>query len=419
MSETTSNKKSRTKSSDADTASDKKKGDEAADAGTTITTAKPAVEAPKEPLQQQATAPARKGGGGLMLLILLVLAAGAGGGLFLWQDQQIIQQKLAADIGALRKNAETLADRLDQVEQRAEKLQQQASVATQLEQKINNLPSNINAVKERQDRLDKHQATLAARQATLEEAFDKLRREVGNARSWNVEEIAAILQIANDRLHLEGNIDAALAALRAADQHLLELKNPSLVDIRRLIAEEITALQATAHPDITGMALSLDALAKEIDRLPMARSGATSASGESATVPAAEAMGWRAALHDVWEKLKGLVVIKRRSEVEHALLAPDERYFLRQNLRLKLESARLALLQRNSQLYQDTLNDAQQWIKRYFDVAAPATAGALDELTRLQQTEITPKLPDISASQNALRDWLKQRRQRQTEASQS
>lgn len=386
MSETSSNKKPKGKSSAADAASEEKSGDGATPATDTSSAAthKPVTGAAKE------HPPAKQGRGGgiwLTLLILLLMAGSGAGGYFLWQTLQATQQRLDADSASLRQGLESLTARTDQIEQ-------QASVGAQLEQQVNALPEDIAALKERQ--------------ATLEEAFGKLRSEVGDARTWTVEEIAALLQIANDRLQLEGNVAAGLAALQAADQHLLDMKNPALVDIRRLIAEEITALQTTANPDITGMALSLDALAKEVDRLPVA----SSATMQEAA-PAAAEKGWRGVLHDFWEKLKSLVVIKRRSEADRPLLAPDERYFLQQNLRLKLESARLAMLRRDGQLYRNSLGDARQWITKYFDQEAPATAGALKELARLQQIDIAPKLPDISASLNALQSWLKRHRQQQ------
>ena len=73
-------------------------------------------------------------------------------------------------------------------------------------------------------------------------------------------------------------------------------------------------------------------------------------------------------------------------------------------------------MRRDGQLYQNTLSDAQEWITKYFDQEDPAPAGALKELARLQQIDIAPKLPDISASLNALQTWLKQHQQQQAAA---
>jgi len=412
MSETTSHKKTKTKSSTVKTSSDTKTGDEgnaAVVASSTphVSPDKPKTDTPKvdtsQEKQQSQDDKQNKGGGiWLTLLILILIGGGGGGGYFLWQNMQASQQRLNAESDTLRQQVQTLTDRTKQLEAQAGQLQQQASVTSQLEQQVGTtLPGNISSLQERQQ--------------SLEEAFGKLRSEVGDARTWTIEEIAALLQIANDRLRLEGNVAASLAALQSADQHLQDLNDPSLVDIRRLIAEEITSLQTATNPDITGMALSLDALSKKIDDLPVATGEIQQ---ETTSAPAAKQEGWRGVLHDMWEKVKSLVVIKRRSDAEQPLLSPDERYFLRQNLRLTLASARLALLQRNTKLYQSSLDNAQAWVSRYFDKEASTTTGVTNELGRLRGIDINPALPDISASLNSLQSWLKQHRQQAaTEAS--
>jgi uroporphyrin-III C-methyltransferase len=315
------------------------------------------------------------GGGWLILFMLVVLAAIGAGGYFLWHTLQSTAQQLNADKEATRQQLDVLSRRTER-----------------LEQQVNNssLADDI-----------KH---LQSQQQALEESIANLRSELtGDSRVWDVEEIATLLQIANDRLHLEKEVTPSLAALEAADRHLQALKNPALLEVRRLLAEEITALRATADPDIDGMALNLTALIQGIDRLPIA-----SASLQQATsaAPVSE-KGWRAVLDDLWEKLKSLVSIQHRGQADRPLLAPDERYFLRQNLRLNLEAARIALLRRDSQTYQQALRSAQEWITLYFDNSAPATAGALQELAHLQQTDIAPSLPDISGSLNALQAWLR------------
>ncbi len=112
------------------------------------------------------------------------------------------------------------------------------------------------------------------------------------------------------------------------------------------------------------------------------------------------------------------MVIKRRGEADRALLAPDERYFLTQNLRLNLESARIALLRHDRQSYQQALRSAREWIALYFDDTAPAVEATLKELTRLQQIDIAPSLPDISGSLNALRSWLTRQKRQSDKATQ-
>jgi uroporphyrin-3 C-methyltransferase len=315
-----------------------------------------------------------KGGrAGQMLFALAVVAAVGAGGYYLWHDIRATGQRVSADTEATRQ-------RLDVLSRRTGKLEQQIT---------GSLAEDIKSLRNRQQ--------------ALEDSIANLRGELtGDARVWDVEEIATLLQIANDRLHLEKEVAPSLAALEAADRHLQALKNPALLEVRRLLADEITALRATAKPDIDGMALSLDALIKGIDRLSIGNASLKQ-TGTPATV---SDKGWRGVLNDLWEKLKSLVSIQHRGQATRPLLAPNERYFLRQNLRLDLEAARIALLRRDDQTYKQTLRSAQEWITLYFDNDSPATAGALQELAHLQQTEIAPSLPDISGSLNALQAWL-------------
>jgi len=307
------------------------------------------------------------------LFALAVLAAIGAGGYYLWHTLQSMTRQLSAAQETDRQQLEALKQRTDQLEQHVDTA----------------VTADIKA--------------LQGQQQALEDSMATLRSELtGDARVWDVEEVATLLQIANDRLHLEKEVAPSLAALQAADRHLQVLNNPALLEVRRLLAEEITALRGTAHPDIDGMAFSLNALIQGIDRLPIASAALQSASSP-ATAPRS---GWRGVLQDLWEKLRSLVSIQHHGQADRPLLSPDQRYFLRQNLRLNLEAARIALLRRDSHTYQQTLRSAQEWITQYFDNDAPATAGALQELSHLQQTDIAPNLPDISGSLNALQTWL-------------
>ena len=328
----------------------------------------------------------KQGKGGrvwLTLFTLVVLAAIGAGGYYFWHALQTTRHQLSTDQAALSQQLEALSRRTDQLDQ----------------QVTTSVTDDIQALK--------------TQQQTLEDSIVNLRsQQTGDSRIWDVEEIATLLQLANDRLHLEKAVAPSLAALQAADRHLQALKNPALLEVRRQLAEEITALRATPNPDISGMALSLDALIKGIDHLPIASTALQPQPSGSAT---ATEQGWRGVVHDLWEKLKSLVSIQHHGQADRPLLAPDQRYFLRQNLRLNLEAARIALLRRDSQTYQQTLRSAQEWIALYFDNAAASTAGALQELAHLQQTDIAPSLPDISGSLNALQTWLADQQTRQVD----
>jgi uroporphyrin-3 C-methyltransferase len=343
----------------------------------------PVIEAAAEPREvrlERRDAEARKGGGMWLALWLLLIVAAAAGGYYLWQQQRHLRLEGAAQRQDLTERLQTLQHRVDEL--------------GPLSQHVTDQDSAL--------------ANLQSRQQALEESQDKLRNDLtGSARLWDVEQVAVLLQIANDRLRLEDEVGPSLAALQAADRHLQQLKNPTLLEVRRQLAKEIATLESASKPDVPGMAFKLEALINGIDRLPVV----TGQTIDTAAPAAEPVTGWRGMLHDLWEDIKGLVVIKHRGRADRPLLAPDEHYFLYQNLRLQLEAARIALLRRDSRSYRDGLRQAREWIGQYFDDQAPAVAATLDELTRLQQVDIAPPLPDISASLDTLEGWLAQRKQ--------
>jgi len=338
----------------------------------------PGIAAEKIAQTRAPVGPKKGPGVGYALFTIAVLAGIGAAGYFFWYGWQKSQQQIGVEAASTRQQLDALAHRTEQ-----------------LEQQIGEALPGIR--------------TLQTQQQALEDSLAQLRSEaVGGSRAWDLEEIAALLQIANDRLHLEKEVAPSLAALEAADRHLRDLKNPALLEVRRHLAEEITALRSTADPDIAGMALTLGSLIQGIDRLPIANASFTE---QPKSGTGSEQQGWRGVLHDLWEKIKSLVVIRRHGGADRPLLAPEERYFLRQNLRLNLEEARNALLLRDGATFQQTLRSAAEWIALYFDSDAPATAGALQQLTNLRQIDIAPSLPDISGSLNALQTWLDRQRQ--------
>jgi len=346
-------------------------------------TAPSAAEAAGAPAQAEAARhrePRERGRVGLALWLLLLTAALAGGGDYLWRQLQQTRQALAAEQQAVNRKLDTAQQRLDALQGLAQRVAGQDSAL----------------------------AAMQSRQQALEESLGKLRSDLtGSARLWDVQQIAVLLQIANDRLRLEADVGPSLAALQAADRNLQQLKNTALLEVRRRLAREINALESVPTPDVPGMALKLEALINGVDHLPLA----TGEDVSTAAPPATRPEGWRGVLHDLWENIKSLVVIKHRGGADRPLLAPDERYFLRQNLRLELETARLALLRRDNESYQDSLHQARDWIGHYFDEQAAATAAARQELAGLQQADIAPPLPDISGSLTTLQEWLAKQQQ--------
>ncbi|MBZ0072242.1 MAG: uroporphyrinogen-III C-methyltransferase [Thiohalobacteraceae bacterium] len=258
--------------------------------------------------------------------------------------------------------------------------------------------------------LEGEQRTLAAAQVALEGSLGTLRAQLGRGQSgWVLAEVQYLLRVANQRLQLQRDVGTAVAALSSADQRLQELADPGLNPVREQLAREIAALNAVAQPDIPGIALALDSLATRVATLPL-KDTRPSHGAEVETEPggaAPTANDWRRLPALVWRELKRLVVVRRDATPVAALLAPEQQYFLQQNLRLQLESARLAALQAAPEPYQASLRTARAWLDTYFAGDDPRVTAVLGRLAQLAEIDVRPALPDISASLRQLRQQIR------------
>lgn len=275
-----------------------------------------------------------------------------------------------------------------------------ADVTGQLAQ----LDRKASALEEDRAALDQRVGALQETQDTLKAGFNKLAADVGRARrEWVLAETEHLLLIANHRLQLGRDVDLALAALRAADRQLKDLAQPNLLPVRRVLAREIGALEAVEKADIAGLALRLGDLADKVDRLPLVAQTQFQKTATDEAPAAPPARRWDDFLREMWQDAKSLVRIRDDVEVHRPLLPPEQHYFLRENLRLMLLGAQLALLERQDAIYQQNLRAASAWLKDYFDADTQVVANARQELEKMAAARVDVQLPDISASLAELR----------------
>ncbi|MEE9575237.1 MAG: uroporphyrinogen-III C-methyltransferase, partial [Gammaproteobacteria bacterium] len=110
----------------------------------------------------------------------------------------------------------------------------------------------------------------------------------------------------------------------------------------------------------------------------------------------------------LWQEIKSLVVIKRSGEVKQALLLPGEEYYLYQNLRLELESARQSVLRSDSLNLRSSIDLILTWTRRYFDTSNSAVINVMETLDKMRSVELKPELPDISSSLESLRAYIRE-----------
>jgi uroporphyrin-3 C-methyltransferase len=173
--------------------------------------------------------------------------------------------------------------------------------------------------------------------------------------------------------------------------------------LRKVIARDIDRLKNAPSVDIAGMTLRLDQLIAAVDQLPLLADGRpTTADPTPATDGPA---GWERAWLAVWEELKSLVRVQRLDASDPALLAPESRFFLRENLKLRLLHARLALLRRDESAFRTDVRAAQTWLGRWFDPKQKQVATAVQTLAALNAAAVNVELPTIADSLSAARSF--------------
>ena len=210
------------------------------------------------------------------------------------------------------------------------------------------------------------------------------------------------LTLAAQQLQLAGNVPVALLALKSADAQLARMDTAEYLPLRKALAADIDRLEKLAPTDVVGLSLRLEKVLGGIDALPLALLARPETVPEAA--PASDDRWWAQALLNAWREFKGLVRIQRFDGRDEALIAPGQEFLLRENLKLRLLNARLALFSRNVETFRSELTQADLWLGRHFSTDNPGVASARVTLQALAAAELSLVLPDLAASRKALAD---------------
>jgi len=321
----------------------------------------------------------------LLVLLALIVAA-------LWLDTR----------GRIDATQEELAKRLRDIETESREAR---SLGRQAQEGLRDAQAKIGA-------LESKLAESQNQQVALEALYQELAR---NRDEWQLAEIEQVLAIAQQQLQLSGNVRAALLALQLAESRLSRADRPQFLPVRRALARDIERLKALPSLDVPGLSLALDRLAASVDALPLAfeervERPAAAKAAKPGPAPPDEGFFTRFG-RELWRELRQLVVVRRVDSAEPPLLPPQQAWFLRENLKLRLLNARVSLLTRDEAGYREDLRTAQNWIQRYFDARAKNSLAALALLRQLSSASISFEPPSIADSLEAVRGF-KARRER-------
>ena len=245
--------------------------------------------------------------------------------------------------------------------------------------------------------------SLPSRMTTLEDSVASLAGISAGARqTFLLAEAEYYLQIANAQLQLANNPHLASLALGMADERVTTLSDPALTAVRRAISDELAALEVMKKPDLEGATLTLASLARVVESLPLASSAT---SDDTVVEDDAEQSGVDRAWDSVKNAMSGLVKVTPPDEAKLALVSPDAEYFLRNNLALQLQSARLALLRGEQAIFEQTLDDTSALLNTYFDTSSAQVASAQLTISEIRSSVFTASAPDISESLRLLRRY--------------
>jgi uroporphyrin-3 C-methyltransferase len=350
---------------------------------------------PLVPDKRPPTAP-RKSSSGIAWLALLAVVVVAGAAAWMIREGQVREAALAQRVTQLESVSGQKQAGLDELGDRWQR--ELHSGLGALEAVVGEKTSGL-------------AQSLASVETQLAEQQKELARFSASDRdNWLLAEAGHLLRLANQRLVMAGDPVAAQALLNSADSVLRELDDPSLHPVRAAVAADAAALRAVPKVDVEGIYLRLSALIEQAEKLVIFQ------------FPKQEvqpgpmlASDWRGRLRQGYEtalsKLSDYIIIRRRDVPMQALMDPQWEGLVRQNLRMLLEQAQVALLSGNQTLYAASLERAQLWVTQFQESDATAARAITTQLQQLASLTIEIPQPDISRSQQALDEAIEQRLQ--------
>jgi uroporphyrin-3 C-methyltransferase len=291
------------------------------------------------------------------------------------QEQRVLRGEVAQRLGAIEESTKAVAAA-------------QVQIAT--------------AVRDAQAKAALLEARIAESQAQ-QAALEALYRDLAPSRDEiALTEIEQVLLIASQQLQLAGNVPSALTALQLADAKLQRLDRPQFLPLRRALARDIDRLKAVPFVDVQGMSVKLDQAIAGVDALPLAMDERLPPPPRAKT-DAPEEPSWQRFVRELWADVRQLVRVEVSDRPAAPLVPPAQQYYLRENLKLRLLSARIALQNRDDATFRADVAAAEAWVRQYYDLRAKPVQSLQAALKQLAAMTPAAATPDLAASLEALR----------------
>ncbi|SFN51303.1 uroporphyrin-3 C-methyltransferase [Izhakiella capsodis] len=322
-----------------------------------------------------------KSGKGIVVgAIAIAIALALSGSLYFYQHQLVQQQ--AAENQALR-------DKLNSLEQQTQNEKQTL---------IHQLASTDAALKD-----------VRQQQINNVKDLDQVRQKVASitgsdARTWMISQADYLVKLAGRKLWSDQDINTAAALLKSADETLADMNDPSVIDVRRAITQDISNLASVNQVDFDGIILKLNQLSNNIDNLPLADNNDNDEPMDADSNEISSSIHqWRQNLLKSWHNfMDDFITIRRRDTTAQPLLAPDQDIYLRENIRSRLLIAAQAVPRHQDEIYKQCLDTVSSWVRAWYDVKNPAVKAFLAQIDELSQQNISVDVPGTLLSQPLL-----------------
>lgn len=340
--------------------------------------------------------------GGIYLgIAAIVLSAGLSSWLY-WHHQQ----SLGNQQGQLNQLENQILDRLQL---------QITSAVDQQQRAIDALKALNQATAERNKALEQSLQAQAKQATLIEKDIGNLQRnisemDVRRPSDWMLAEAEYLMRMAGRKLWLEHDVKSSIALLLATDQRITELSDPSLNPLRQAIINDITLLEALPDLDKDGLVLKLTSLEQQIDQLNIAGIKLPEILTETDNTLSSDINDWQENLKKSWRSFAdSFITIERRDGKVEALLAPDQAWYLKENIKNQIVKAQLAVYREHQAIYTESLEKAARWINQYYDQNNPNTQYLVENLTELSKKAVTVQYPDQLKSKPILEDVIDHR----------
>jgi uncharacterized protein HemX len=334
------------------------------------------------------------------IIILFIIIGLAGSGFYLFSQLRDKQEDLGGEVkGQMSKQIADYQSQLVAIQSQLASLE--ANIAGK----------DTHFTKTLADFSQLHSEKLESTRKELNDANARVQRQLGKTRGdWLIADAEYLLSVANERLHLVGDVNTTREALEAADQRLRESGDAGIFNVREELAKEIAVIKSVIVPDIVGMYASIQTMQERVDKLVLLLpyTGKALAAPTEEKAQASQPTEDQSLLDSAMSQLEGIVTIRHTEHEVKEVITPEEAQFIREQLRVKLEMVKISLVQHNEALFQSSLADAKKWTEQHFAKNTDVD-NFIAELDKFNTIKIRSQFPDISSSLKMLRDITKLR----------